>query len=62
MKVSDVITVLDFGKVIAHGSPEAVRADEAVLTAYLGEAGRDEAGRSEATRSEAGRDEAERGA
>ena len=55
MKVSDVITVLDFGKVIAHGSPEAVRTDEAVLTAYLGEAGRDEAGRDEAGRGEAGR-------
>jgi branched-chain amino acid transport system ATP-binding protein len=40
MSVCDRITVLDFGKVIANGSPEQVRNDPAVLAAYLG----DEAG------------------
>lgn len=37
MKICDEITVLDFGKVIAHGSPDLVRDDPAVLAAYLGE-------------------------
>jgi len=37
MSVCDVITVLDFGKVIAHGTPDQVRNDPAVLAAYLGD-------------------------
>ncbi|GAB2878762.1 ABC transporter ATP-binding protein [Nocardioides pacificus] len=37
MSVCDDITVLDFGKVIAQGSPEQVRRDPAVLAAYLGD-------------------------
>ncbi|MGX1134952.1 branched-chain amino acid transport system ATP-binding protein [Streptomyces glaucescens] len=36
MSVCDRITVLDFGKVIAHGSPHEVKHDPAVLAAYLG--------------------------
>jgi branched-chain amino acid transport system ATP-binding protein len=37
MRVCDEITVLDFGRVIAHGSPTTVRDDPAVLAAYLGD-------------------------
>jgi branched-chain amino acid transport system ATP-binding protein len=36
MSVCDVIHVLDFGSVIASGSPSAVRNDPAVQKAYLG--------------------------
>jgi branched-chain amino acid transport system ATP-binding protein len=37
MSVCDRITVLDFGRVISNGTPEQVRNDPAVLTAYLGD-------------------------
>jgi ABC-type branched-subunit amino acid transport system ATPase component len=39
MAVSDHITVLDYGRVIAKGTPDAVRANPAVIEAYLGTAG-----------------------
>jgi branched-chain amino acid transport system ATP-binding protein len=43
MAVCDEIVVLDFGKVIARGTPAEVRASDAVTTAYLGTAAPPEA-------------------
>jgi ABC-type branched-subunit amino acid transport system ATPase component len=38
LSVCDHVVVMDFGKVIAQGPPEAVRKDAKVITAYLGSA------------------------
>ncbi len=37
MEISDLVTVIDHGIRIAEGEPDAVRADEKVIKAYLGE-------------------------
>ncbi len=38
MSICDVVSVLDYGAVIAHGDPVSVQADPAVQAAYLGAA------------------------
>ena len=38
MAVSDQVTVLNFGRVLAEGTPAEIRAHKDVLEAYLGSA------------------------
>jgi branched-chain amino acid transport system ATP-binding protein len=42
MGLCDQIAVLNFGKIIAFGQPEAIRNNEEVIEAYLGRDDEDE--------------------
>jgi branched-chain amino acid transport system ATP-binding protein len=37
LRVSDEVCVLDFGEVLAVGTPAEIQTNEAVIAAYLGE-------------------------
>ena len=41
LSVCDKVYVLDFGRIVAEGTPAEIRNNEAVITAYLGDSGAD---------------------
>jgi branched-chain amino acid transport system ATP-binding protein len=41
LSISDYVVVLEFGEVIAEGTPDVVRRDPRVVSAYLGSAGKE---------------------
>ncbi len=43
LEISDQLVVIEFGRVIGRGSPDAIRRNEAVVAAYLGASHRHEA-------------------